>query len=258
MIRSSFGHTLLFCASAAALAVAAGGAGCTVVTTDTPDDAGVFAPALDAGIAACTSCLTAECAGTWAACLTDPACRALHACGTAACVCAAAPSDDDAGADAGAASDPRALYRAFAACNDARSGGACVADCKTATTTNPPPCADEDAGADVFFPDAGDDAAADAGTDGGDDAGDGGDAGAAAPAPKASVDSCASCVSGKCGDAKKACALGTECAAYLACVYAAKDAAGAEDCGRLHATGNVAAVELASCTNAGCTDACGF
>lgn len=236
-MRSSFGTGLLFCASTAALVVASAGAGCTVQTNDAPpDDAGVFEGGGEGGAAACTTCLSLECTGTWATCLTDPTCQAVHACGTADCVCSA-----DAGADAG---DPRALYRAFAACNDARSGGACAADCKAKATTNPPPCAGEDAGAD---------AATDAG-----DGGDAGDAGAAAPAPSSSVDACASCVSSKCGDAKKACALGTECAAYLACVYAAKDAAGAEDCGRLHATGKVAAVELATCTNAGCTDACGF
>ncbi len=246
-MRSSLATGLLFFGSAVALAAAAA-VGCTVVTTDTPDDAGVYeGGSPDGGVPACTSCLAGECAGTWAACLTDPACRALHACGgTSACVCAA-----DAPGDAG---DPRGLYRAFAACNDARSGGACAGDCKAASSTTPAPCADEDAGAiDAASPDAAD--AGDAGEAGADaDA----DAAAPAPAPAPSVDGCASCVSGKCGDAKKACALGSECAAYLACVYAAKDAAGAEDCRRLHATGEVAAVELASCTNAGCTDVCGF
>lgn len=179
----------------AALALAAvAGVACKAEATDTPDPAGTYAGGTDGGVPACTSCLATECVGVWAACLTAPGCQAAQACGT---------------------------YRAFAACNDARSGGTCLADCKAASKTAPA-CEGGDAG--------------DAGT----------------------VDGCTSCVSGKCGDAKRSCALGTECAAYLACAYAAKDAAGAEDCGRLHATGKAAAVELATCTNAGCTDACGF
>lgn len=262
------------------------GAGCTVLTNDgLPDDAGKFEGGGDAASPVCATCLADQCTGAWAACLTDPACAAIFQCGhpsiacdetcRSACVCAA-PSSDAGAADAAAGDagtiDPRALYRAFASCNDARTraGAACSNDCGGASSSNVAACSDEDAGgADSGATDAGDAgdasddaAAADAG-DGGLDAsvidgraGDGGDAGTTAPATGA--DACASCVSNECGDPKKACAIGSECAAYLECAYAAASAAAADECGRQHATGKTAAVELATCTRVGCSDACGF
>ena len=56
--------------------------GCTVLTNDAlPDDAGTFEGGGDAGPStACTSCVTQECTGAWAVCLTDSRCVALRGC----------------------------------------------------------------------------------------------------------------------------------------------------------------------------------
>jgi hypothetical protein len=70
------------------------------------------------------------------------------------------------------------------------------------------------------------------------------------------AESCASCSDSKCGDAKRACAIGSECANFLECAFACTDSGCVAECGRLHATGKVAAVELATCTQAGCQAEC--
>jgi hypothetical protein len=258
MRPSSVGIGVLVLTSTVVLGGMIAGSGCTVLTNDSlPDDAGKFDGDTDASAPVCASCLAQECSGQWAVCLTDPACIAVakRASG-AACV---AP---DAGAEDGGV-DPLALYGAFTACNGAKSasGATCASDCTG--TSLPSTCALGDAGVvDSGGADAADDGAAnDAGTD---DAGDasiadgGGDADAGTTTPVNPAVVCANCVANGCGDAKKACALGSECAAYLECAFAAADAAAAEECGRQHATGKTAAAELATCTRVGCSVACGF
>jgi hypothetical protein len=259
-MRPSLGIGVLVCASAVVLAGLVAGAGCTVLTNDSlPDDAGIFDGTTDGASPVCATCLANECTGQWAACLTDPACiDVAKRADPATCLAPDAGATDDGGVD------PLALYGAFTACTGAKSaaGASCATDCTGASS--PSPCAtdggtDDDASAG----DAGDDGAAtDAGDDGGDasiaDAGaDDADAGTTAPVTP-TVDTCNSCVSSECGDPKKACAIGSECAAYLECAFAAADAAATEECGRQHATGKTAAAELATCTRVGCSIACGF
>jgi hypothetical protein len=257
---------------ASALLMASGlvvlGPGCTVLTNDgLPLDAMVYDGSPESGTPACTACVTQECTGVWAVCLLDKGCQAIHACaGATGCgadcrtSCACSGSASDSGVDAGSGIDAVGAYAAFASCNDSRTcGTACKSDCTQECASGNPTSAAGSCGGD-----AGVDAAKDSGTtDAGDpDAGDGSttaDGGADAEAPVVvSVDGCASCVAGKCSDPKKLCALGSECASFLACAKACSDAACAEECGRQHATGKVAAVELANCTTAACKTACGF
>lgn len=258
-MRPSVGIGVLLLASTVVLAGIVAASGCTVLTNDgLPDDAGRFEGG-DATTQTCATCLGQECTGQWAACLTDPACLAIAARATGT---ACAPLD---GAAADGGIDPVLLYAAFSECTDAKaSTGSCATDC--ASATNPAACAaDGDAG-DAGATDASDasDAADDVATaDAGGDAADASaDAEAGTPTPTMpTVDTCSSCVSGKCGDAKKACAIGSECAAYLECTFAAAasaSASAADECGRQHATGKTAAAQLATCTRVGCTDACGF
>lgn len=242
--------------------------GCTVLTNDAlPDDAGLFDGSADAASTACTSCIAQECTGPWAVCLTDSRCVALRACNNnplsesrgsrEACFCDSADAGGPA-PDGGA--DSLAAYAAYASCNDVRTCGKCGSDCTSscvngaskATTTGA--CGVTDAGAD-------DGATLDAAVDAGDagDAGDASDAAdAAGPAPASGVDACASCIAGKCGDPKKACALGTECSAFLGCAHACADAACVDACGKARATGKASATELSSCTLTSCRSACGL
>lgn len=224
------------------------GSGCASDVSDAlADDAGAFEGS-DAGVASCAPCVASQCTAAWALCLTDESCLAVRRCGAAtgcdeacatSCVCAA---DADGGSGG-------ALYRAFAACTDARRcAEGCATDCASscaaaAPTTTPAACHAADAST-----------TADAGNDSGSapDAGD-----FTAPGP-ATADSCASCAEDKCGDAKKACAVGSECASFLACTFGCTDSGCTDDCGRLHATGKVAAVELATCTQTGCKLDCGL
>jgi hypothetical protein len=262
--RNRFGFVAVGSAALAGIAAlfAFGPTACTVLTNDAPlDDAGTYEGGPDGGNTTCAPCVADQCVGAWAVCLTSESCRAVRACAnpfaesqgaTQECVCSV-----EAGADA--ATTAQAAYQMFASCNDARTCTACATDCASscangAATTTFTAC-DVDAGADLdAAADADTDAAADADVDADTDA-----AADAAPAP-VTADGCASCVSGKCGDAKKLCALGTECAGYLGCVYACPpgDEACAQSCGQEHATGQAAAESLASCTFAACSSACGL
>jgi hypothetical protein len=256
MMRSLFHLASLgVLAVAGALAVSAGsvlaGAGCTVLTNEALlDDAGVF-EAGDATVSTCSACVADECTAAWAMCLTNTSCLAIRQ-------CAAAPAGQATSCACQATSDgglaPESLYRAFTTCSDARTcASGCAIDCSSRCTdggelTTPAACDQGDASTEA-------DATADGGSDAGDAAIDAGDAGAPA-GPTA--ESCRSCASNKCGDSKKACAIGSECAAFLECTFACADSTCVDDCGRLHATGKVAAVELATCTQAGCESECGL
>ncbi|MBX3204227.1 MAG: hypothetical protein KF764_04115 [Labilithrix sp.] len=216
------------------------GSGCSTATSDAAsDDAGVF-EARETGSATCGACVADACTAAWATCLTDEACLAVRRCAAAdgcdgACAATCACSGE---ADGGA------RYRAFAACSDARTcGDGCATDCAARCTGGPPS---------IAAPAPCDDADGDAG------AGSASDGGEAAPPTAPTAESCASCAASKCGDAKRACAIGSECASFLACVFECADEACADGCGRLHATGKVAAVELATCTQAGCESECGL
>jgi hypothetical protein len=242
--------------------------GCTVLTNDAPlDDSGVFEGGGDASSPACTSCVTQECTGTWAVCLTDSRCVALRACNNpfgesegsrTQCFCSTA----DAGGTPDGGVEALAAYAAFAACNDARTCGKCATDCSATCTggtksTAPGACGEVDAGDSGTSNDAATDPDADP------DAGEAGapdadvDSGVSPPIATG-VDACASCVSGKCGDAKKSCALGSECNTYLGCAYACADAACVDACGKSYATGKASALELSSCTLTSCRSACGL
>ena len=237
--------------------------GCTVLTNDAlPDDAGTFEGGGDSGpSSACTSCVTQECTGAWSVCLTDSRCVALRACDNPLgeseaarnqCFCGgadASASTPDGGAD------PLAAYGAFAACNDARTCGKCAADCTSACANG---ARKTTAGACVPDKDAGDAGGGDAEVD--PDAGDAGDASDAndGAAPPPSADSCSSCAANRCGDQKKACAIGSECSTFLGCAYGCADAACVDACGKALSTGKASATELASCTLTSCGSACGY
>lgn len=81
---------------------------------------------------------------------------------------------------------------------------------------------------------------------------------AAADAAVVTSKTCSDCVAARCGDPKKPCGVGTECDRYLGCAYACKDAACVTDCGSRYATGQSAAADLAGCTVAACSAACGL
>ncbi len=247
-------------AAALAAAAALGGVvsavtlqACTV-TNDALDDAGPYeASTTDAGSTACGSCVELECAGPWAVCFNDEGCQRLRSCDNPfgesdgarqACFCDGASTDDS-----GTSARSLAAYVAFASCNDAKTcATSCASDCASSCTnmvsrTTSVSCATDDSGTDASI-DAG-------------DAGDGADAGVvAAEAP--SVDGCASCVSGRCDSAKKLCAIGSECAAYLACAKGCSDAACVAACGVSRASGRASAIELSSCTLTSCRSACGL
>src|ERR1043165_5931543 len=109
-MRPSVGIGVLVCACTVVLAGIVASAGCTVLTNDgPPDDAGKFEGG-DATTQSCATCVSDQCTGQMAACLTDPSCAAL-AKRTDPAVCSAG----DAGADGGA--DPLAEYAAFTGCN---------------------------------------------------------------------------------------------------------------------------------------------
>lgn len=238
-----FSHRFGLLAITGALALGAAsmvaGAGCTVLTNDAPpDDAGLYEGG-DVQVASCPSCVASECTAASALCLTNEGCLAVRDCakaGDAGCGCG---TNEDGGTRA------RDLYRAFEACTAARScTGTCAAECAAhctahAATSTLGTCVP------VVEPDAGDVDAGDAEAT---------DAGAAAP----TAESCFTCANDECTSAKQACAVGTECAAYLACVLACDDAACASACNGLHATGKVAATELAACTESSCKIECGL
>ncbi|MBS2016939.1 MAG: hypothetical protein JST00_28895 [Deltaproteobacteria bacterium] len=275
-------------------ALAAAAQGCTILSNDAPlDDAGNEA-GNDAG--SCTTCVAVECAGPWAVCLLDGTCRGIHACATSAssaaaklaCACGTegdAGDDDaamadaavDASLEAGSPLDSLAAYRMFASCNDVRTCSTCAAQCASTcssggSNTRPGSCdAPVDAGADVTdaaktdASDAGDagDAASDAA------AADGGDAGGevvpdAGTPFTAEVERCSACVTTSCADPKKACAAGTECASFLACMFAcgaeggAREEACAAGCATTYPAGKTAATSLSSCTISSCSGACGL
>jgi hypothetical protein len=234
--------------------------GCTVLTSEAPpDEAGIFEAGGDAAPStACTTCVAQECTGAWSVCLTDSRCVGLRACnnpfGESAgareqCFCASA--DASAPTPEGGA-DPLAAYAAFAACSDARTCAKCSTDCSSTCANGAPKTA---AGSCSGGPsDAGtDDASTDAG-----DAGDAAAPDATVPPEPASADRCATCVTDKCNDAKKACALGSECSVFLTCAYGCADASCVDACGKTHSTGKASATELSSCTLTSCRSACGY
>ena len=255
--------------SATALAsgamLALGAPGCTDKAKDQPDTTGPFeggTGSVSPASSDCTTCAAQECTGPWSVCLTDSRCVALRGCNNPLgesegareqCFCDSAdagPATPEGGAD------PLAAYAAFAACSDARTCGKCASDCTSACTGGAPNRTTTTAS-------CGTSTDLDAGTVDAGDAGDAGDADAsdagATPAPVvASVDACTSCVAGKCGDAKKACALGTECSVFLACAYVCADASCVDGCAAAHSTGKASAMELSSCTLTSCRSACGL
>lgn len=242
-------HRLGVFAIAGVLAPGAGavifGQGCAATDEAPPEDAGPFEAGDAAPTPPCPSCLRQECLGAWATCLLDPGCRALRVCASGGedCSCGAGAGPSEGGPGDGGALDSRAAYAAFAACNASRAAGTCATACASATVPAAPACP-IDAGL-ANDPDGG--------------APDGGDAATGAPPVDApSPDACAGCFAGRCGDARRACALGSECAAYLGCVHACAEEACVAECESRYATGRAAAEEVSSCTLTSCSGACGL
>lgn len=207
-------------ASGAALGVA--GVGCTVADDAAPEDAGVF-EGKEASTPTCDACLASRCTAAMALCATDEGCLAVRACAeTAGCdatcrtSCACSASSADGGVSA------ESLYRAYAACIDAHACGACGAHCASTCTSGAPEASPGPCELPADAKDAGE--ALDAGVV---------DAADAAVSP---VEACAACAGERCGAATRACAAGSECAAFLECVHACSAGACVEDCGALHAT----------------------
>lgn len=230
-------------ALAPVMASVLGGAGCSddVASTDATDG-GSFEER-DATTDTCGACVADQCTAAWALCLTDDGCLEARACvsrgsNASACICR---TTGDGGTSA------EGLYRAFAACNDARTCAGCATDCAircgAQAPTLPPPC---DHVADASSTDA----------DGG-DAGEA-DAADAGEALEPSADGCTSCAASRCDGAKNACPIGSECAAFLECAFACNDTDCAAACGVSHATGKVAAIELATCARSSCAAECGL
>lgn len=257
--------------SATALALGAAvvsAPGCTGASNDTSSSG---TPSFEAGAVAasnaCGACVAQACTGPWALCLTDMRCVALRGCESPLgesksarekCFCDSADAGSSAG-DAGS-TDPLALYAAFASCNDALTCTTCASDCTSTcangtTTTTTPSCGHADADADAGAGDGG--APSDASADS-DAAADSGALDAGAPAERPTVEACGACVSSKCGNAKRACALATECSAFLGCANACLDVACVEACATRYSTGKASATELSSCTLTSCRSACGL
>lgn len=242
--RKAMALGALFVASAigGTLAIASG---CTVLTNDAlPDDAGLFegGEGGDASSAsACNVCLSAACAAPQALCLTNGECSDILACPAdkAACACAAT-------ADGGGT--PERLYHAYTTCNDAKLT-TCATDCAALNRapSTLPACTtpDDGGGLDAAVTDSGD-----AGDAGAPDATTPTDAAAAGP------DACVSCAAANCNAALSACASGTECGNFLACSSACTTTSCLDDCAAQHATGKVAATELATCTATNCQKSC--
>ncbi len=240
---------LVVTAATGAVALASG---CTVLTNDAPpDDAGLFEGG-DAKTSSCDVCLSFYCAAPQALCLTDPACTGVLACATASSCDTTCQTGCACTATSDGGPSPDRLYHAYTSCNDARIG-TCANDCavlhRSPSTLGP--CTEpEDAGAsDAAIP--GTDASA---SDGGPD--DGGLDAGATDAAIPGTDACIACAAASCSAAVSACASGTECGAFLACASACTTASCAEDCATQHATGKVAATELATCTIGNCQKSC--
>lgn len=217
--------------------------GCTVLTNDAPpDDAGLFEGG-DAHTASCDICISAYCAAPQALCLTNAACVGVLIAPESAC---------SATSDGGVS--PERLYHAYTACNDTKLG-TCTNDCAAlnrASSTLPACAAPEDGGiTDAAAPDAGD---ADAGEPADATSPDAGETDAAEPPP--GPDACVACAAANCSAAVSACASATECGQFLACSSGCKTAPCVDDCGSQHATGKVAATELATCTASNCQKSC--
>lgn len=258
-----------FAASAAGSAFGMAAAGCSDTDDAAPESVGSFEAGADASLSsACTSCVAQECSGAWALCLTDPRCVALRACATplrstasqssgARQECFCSSSGASGSTDGGA--DPLAAYAAFASCNDTRTCGACSSDCTSSCTNGAPRTMPGSCGSPSG--DAGD--AGDAGATATDaaidlDAGDAEAGDASDAAAPAAPESCSTCISNRCGDPKKLCALGSECSVFLECAYGCADVSCVDACGTSHATGRAGALELSSCTLTSCRSACGL
>jgi hypothetical protein len=252
---------------ALAIASAIGGtlaleAGCTVLTNDAlPDDAGIFEGG-DGKAPSCALCLSTNCAAPQALCLTNASCAAILTCAAGASDAIDAGDAGDNAGDAGDAGDasacacgataatgasPDRLYHAYTSCNDAKIA-TCANDCAAenrAPSTLPACAAAEDGGTS--------DDAGDAGT--ADDAGPT-DAGADADATVPGTDACLACAASNCAANVAACGSATECGDFLACSSACTGTSCLDDCAAQHATGKVAATELATCTARNCPFAC--
>ena len=233
---------------ASGAALGAAGVGCTVTASDAAaEDAGVFEGA-EASAPTCDACLASRCTAVMALCETDEGFLAVRACtesagcdATCKTACACSASSTDGGLPA------EILYRAYAACIDERTCGACGADCASTCTSGPPETSPGPCGPPVEAGEGEEDGGLDA------SAGEAADAGTAPVSP---VEACAQCADQKCSEAMRACGVGSECATFLACVHACTRAACVEDCRALYTTGMVAAGELAACVRAGCMDWC--
>jgi hypothetical protein len=215
--------------------------GCTVLTNDAPpDDAGLFEGG-DARTSSCDVCLSAYCAAPQALCLTNAACVGVLAAPDSAC-----SAEHDGGVS------PERLYHAYTACNDAKLE-TCANDCAAlnrAPSTLPACAAPDDGGiTDAAAPDAGD-------ADAGEPDATVPDAGETDASEASGPDACVACAAANCSAAVSACASATECGQFLACSSACKTASCVDDCAAQHATGKVAASELATCTASNCQKSC--
>lgn len=285
--RRFFLHAIAGAAGAFGVATLAGTEACTLTTNDALADAAAFDPDATQRVSVCSACSVQQCTGQWALCLQSAECFSIYACAKTGspqeCLCTGGRPAD---ADGGRSSRAQTAYRALASCSEISACGACNAQCKEVAAR----LACGEAGAplslSVCTTDAGADAGAggsldgatdadlDAGDAGGgasdaaDDGGDGGapvaDAGAdAAPSVDAEagppvLGDCTGCIAGRCGDAKKACGIGSSCDVYVQCVSACADVACFERCGTIHASGKAALASLASCAAANCSTECGL
>lgn len=237
-------------AAALAFTAAATTQGCTV-TTGEPDDGGFSGtdsntpPKVDAGGDAtpvsdpCNACAFSLCAPYNAVCFGESSCMSVYQ-------CAIQPGANvDNCVNAGKA-QAQLDYQQLATCDLYAMCTSCAAQC----ANTPHDCGLLDAG--TPEPDAAPPADSGPATDAAPPVDSGPTSDASAPA------SCDQCTSASCASQKAACATGTDCAAYNACLEACQNAQCLADCDNAHPTGKTAFAALGVCTTTSCQSACGL
>ena len=251
---------------AAALGMTVMSQGCTVTSSDTPLDGGLFTgddsgggggATTDGSTAiSCNQCLFQQCTGQWSLCTASAECMAIYTCATA-------PGGN---VNTCFTMHPtaQAQYLALAKCDQAgECNGTCAASC-----AKPVSCPDAGApGIDAAAPpvDAGGmdtDAATDAAMDiDGATATDAGtpDLDAAAPVDSGMTTAadCPTCTAMSCGTAKTACDPGTPCDQYTQCLAACQTTPCVDMCGTTFPMGQTASATLSTCVLMNCAMPCG-
>lgn len=231
-------------------------AGCTVLSNDAPLDAGVYEGGEGGGSKACPTCTVQQCTAFYATCFDSASCTAI----TTALHKGACDEGCQAAAYCGSPS-AQAFYKELATCEDQAQCNSCQLTCGRKPESCPAaklvPAASA-CGVDAGATDASDAAVTPSDAGASDAASDAAasDAAADATADAAPPETCAACVT-RCGDTKKACAIGSECDGYIQCAMACADATCVSQCGTTFPSGKQASQDLARCVRITCGATCG-